>query len=164
MSKPVMKHKKPEWRNVALAVRQPWASLICYGIKDLENRSWATDYRGRIFIVASKTNIASQFDSFPKKIQREINKHLENETFPELETLPTSAVIGYVDLVDCCLEPVKNIWSNNGGWEVYNVNWMLENAYLFDEPQLVGFKAKLNLFEIPELDPDNLPPAHKVKL
>lgn len=164
MSKPIMRHKKPEWRNVALAVRQPWASLICYGIKDLENRPWTTDYRGRLFILASKTNESSKVKELPRKIQKVINKYLDSEIFPPLKSLPKSAVIGYVDLKDCCLEPVKNIWSNNGGWEVYNVNWILENAYLFDEPQLIGIKGKENLFEIPELDPDNLPPAHKVKL
>ncbi len=163
MSHPRTVHKNPKWRNVALAVQQPWASLICYGIKDIENRTWETDYRGRLFIVASATNIASKFDSFEWRIRRAINKHIDAGNFPPLKSLPTSAVIGYVDLEDCDLNPVKSIWSNNGGWEVYNVNWVLKNAYIFDEPQLVGFKAKLNLFEIPELDPDNLPPAHKVE-
>ena len=36
-----------------LSVKQPYASLICYGIKAIENRTWKTDYRGRILIHAS---------------------------------------------------------------------------------------------------------------
>lgn len=39
-----------------LSVKQPWASLICGGIKDVENRSWrVNDEPGRILIHAGKT-------------------------------------------------------------------------------------------------------------
>ena len=31
-----------------LTVRQPWASLIVAGLKDVENRPWSTKYRGRL--------------------------------------------------------------------------------------------------------------------
>ena len=35
-----------------LSVQQPWASLICAGIKDVENRSWkAAKVPGRILIL-----------------------------------------------------------------------------------------------------------------
>jgi hypothetical protein len=33
-----------------LSVVWPWPWLIMYGGKDIENRSWRTDYRGRILI------------------------------------------------------------------------------------------------------------------
>ena len=36
-----------------LSVRQPWATLICYGIKTVENRTWEADHRGRLLIHAS---------------------------------------------------------------------------------------------------------------
>jgi len=39
----------------ALSVRQPWANLIAAGKKTIETRKWATDYRGQILIVSSKT-------------------------------------------------------------------------------------------------------------
>ena len=35
------------------AVRQPWASALVAGAKDIEKRSWDTDYRGPIIIQAS---------------------------------------------------------------------------------------------------------------
>lgn len=38
-----------------LSIRQPWASLIVKGCKDVENRTWKTDYRGPIAIHASGT-------------------------------------------------------------------------------------------------------------
>ena len=37
-----------------LSVRQPWAWLIVHGHKPLENRSWATSYRGPLLIHAAK--------------------------------------------------------------------------------------------------------------
>ena len=41
-------------RLVALTVRQPWASAIIYGGKDVENRTWQTGHRGRLLIHAGK--------------------------------------------------------------------------------------------------------------
>lgn len=146
-------HKNPNWKNVALAVKQPWASLICGGIKDIENRTWQTDYRGRIYIVASSTNVNSAFDQklFAPEIMQAVKEAVENGNIADIHELPQSAVIGYVDIVDCTGEPVDSIWSC-GSLREGNVNWVLQNAHVFEQPLLPGFKAKLNLFEIPELD------------
>lgn len=38
----------------ALTVRQPWASLIVAGVKDVENRTWATAHRGVLWIHAGR--------------------------------------------------------------------------------------------------------------
>ena len=38
---------------LALSVRQPWAWALCAGQKDIENRTWLTDYRGTIWIHAA---------------------------------------------------------------------------------------------------------------
>jgi patatin-like phospholipase/ASCH domain-containing protein len=37
----------------SLSIRQPWASLIISGVKDVENRTWPTRYRGPVLIHAS---------------------------------------------------------------------------------------------------------------
>lgn len=37
-----------------LSVKQPWAWAIVSGLKHVENRSWATPYRGTIYIHASR--------------------------------------------------------------------------------------------------------------
>jgi hypothetical protein len=39
----------------ALTIRQPWASLIIAGIKDVENRTWSTGYRGELVIHAGRS-------------------------------------------------------------------------------------------------------------
>ena len=37
----------------AVTVKQPWAGLIMAGMKDIENRTWETEYRGKLLIHAS---------------------------------------------------------------------------------------------------------------
>jgi hypothetical protein len=39
----------------AITIKQPWAFLIVEGVKDIENRTWKTNFRGRVLIHASKT-------------------------------------------------------------------------------------------------------------
>lgn len=41
--------------TVALSIRQPWAWLIMFGFKDIENRDWRTRHRGPILIHAAQT-------------------------------------------------------------------------------------------------------------
>jgi hypothetical protein len=36
-----------------LSIPNPVSYLVCYGIKDVENRTWSTDYRGRLYIHSS---------------------------------------------------------------------------------------------------------------
>jgi ASCH domain len=36
-----------------ISLRQPWASLIVHGFKDVENRTWSTRYRGPLIIDSS---------------------------------------------------------------------------------------------------------------
>mgnify|MGYP000843697978 FL=1 len=44
-----------------LSVRQPWASLLVSGLKDIENRTWAPNFRGRIMIYASLAKVPKRF-------------------------------------------------------------------------------------------------------
>ena len=39
----------------AINIHQPWASVIAFGEKRFETRSWKTDYRGPLLIHASRT-------------------------------------------------------------------------------------------------------------
>lgn len=42
----------PNPTEVALSVQQPWAWLIVHGHKDVENRTWKRDFKGRIAVHA----------------------------------------------------------------------------------------------------------------
>lgn len=40
-------------KKIALSVKNPYSYLICSGAKRVENRTWKTDYRGRVYIHSS---------------------------------------------------------------------------------------------------------------
>jgi len=46
-----------------LSVKNPLSYAICAGIKDVENRSWKTDYRGELYIHSSGNIDYFDFDS-----------------------------------------------------------------------------------------------------
>lgn len=80
----------------ALSIRQPWAWLIVNGHKDIENRDWATQFRGPVLIHASKT--AS------KKYVREVSDQVLQQfgiQVPELDALPRGGVVGQAVITDC---------------------------------------------------------------
>ena len=59
----------------ALTVKQPYASLICCGLKNVENRSWTTKYRGTILIHAGTQSGADLFDKdLPLPIFQEFDR------------------------------------------------------------------------------------------
>jgi len=137
-----------------LSVRQPWASLLVSGIKDVENRTWETKYRGKLLIHASSKKYYSE-DVFalPYEWRNALFNGVTTGAFPFQDKTPYSAIIGYVTLVDC-VEGYDSIWSQEG------FNWVMKDAYIFDKP-ILGVKGKLNVFDVPEIDENNLPPAHK---
>ena len=77
-----------------LSVRQPYAWAIIAGIKDVENRFWPTNIRGRIFIHAGKNK--DEFVEGMENLQRKGVKKL-----PKEENLTFGAIIGSVEIVDC---------------------------------------------------------------
>ncbi|MCG0445699.1 ASCH domain-containing protein [Pseudomonas aeruginosa] len=46
----------------ALSIRQPWAWLVANGHKDIENRDWATSFRGRFLIHAAKSMTRDEYE------------------------------------------------------------------------------------------------------
>lgn len=74
-----------------LTVRQPWAALIVRGVKNIENRSWATSYRGPMLVHASQR----LSDHSLADIARQIGVDL-----PQFE-LPLGGIVGVTNIVDC---------------------------------------------------------------
>lgn len=146
-----------------LSIKQPWASLIAHGIKDIENRTWATKYRGTIYIHASGK---PSFNNLTLNLSHDqIDQIVLNGSFPldaRNEIYPKSAIIGKVDIVDCVINH-GSIWAErtpscsphypNGlpehmgkGREDAIYNWVLANPVLFDEP-ILNVKGKLSLWQ-----------------
>jgi tetratricopeptide (TPR) repeat protein len=113
-----------------LAVRQPYAWAICAGAKDVENRSWSTDYRGDVVIVASSTAVeikAALRDARPAKL--------------DASHLATGAAIGIATLTD--IVPLDQALESNP-WASGPYCWKFANARFFEQP--IPCKGKLRLY------------------
>ncbi|MGI6233265.1 MAG: ASCH domain-containing protein [Prevotella sp.] len=139
-----------------LSVRQPWATLLVSGIKDVENRTWAPNYKGRILIHASSAKIPKNFAA--TGIFEQMNA-IENEqlfgNIPGYDEMDYSTILGYVT-IDGDINDSTSIWA-----DPVEHQWQIKDAYIFDEP-IHGVKGKLNLFDTPEIDERHLPLAYKL--
>ena len=84
-----------------LSVRQPWAWAIVHGGKDVENRSWRSNYRGPLLIHAARF----QEDDDVYDVCRLVAKTRKLPAHRALGhyrvRLQLGCVIGVVDMVDC---------------------------------------------------------------
>jgi hypothetical protein len=125
----------------ALTVKQPWAHLICAGIKDVENRSWKTNFRGRVLIHSSAKYEEDLFETVPI-IENGVDK-LKTKIFGKIyncSDFETSAIIGSVEIVDC-VQNHQSIWADKGYY-----HWILRNPILFKNP-ILNVKGKLSFWE-----------------
>ena len=113
----------------AISIKQPWASLIAHGIKDIENRTWKCPqkYIGqRVLIHASSSKPVFRYSFLQYDIIRRKSQSLIfNCTY---DGFPKGAIIGSVVISDC-VQNHPSVWAEKGCW-----NWVLEDAVLFDKP------------------------------
>ena len=72
-----------------LSIQQPWASMICAGIKDVENRTWKpAEVPGRILIHASSKKVTKNFnETIPEVWESEISDHQLFGNLPEYQDM-----------------------------------------------------------------------------
>lgn len=156
----------------ALSIKQPWASLIAHGIKDIENRTWKTKFRGRIYVHASQAWNAESAEicvSNPN-VKNALEKlgmihNYRDETIGykgySFSGLEHGAIIGEVDIIDCVINH-PSIWAekSEGFWNPIKgkwisrskptYNWVLANPILYKNP-ILNVKGKLSFWE-PDID------------
>ena len=131
----------------ALTIKQPWAGLIISGMKNIENRTWKTDYRGKLLIHASSTyskkKRAETEDFISRNIlTKEEEKKLNNDDGTiQYSCCKYGMIIGEVELIDCVKGHSSN-WAEKDVW-----NWVLANPIIYDEPIPAAGKLKLWDFE-----------------
>lgn len=94
-----------------LSIRQPWAWAIIHAEKDIENRGWPTNFRGKFLIHAGK------------KFDREGYEWLKEE-FPNIacpDEFLTGGVIGSAEIVDC-------VQKHNSRWFFGPFGFVLRNS------------------------------------
>ena len=107
----------------AITIKQPWANLIVMGLKDVENRTWSTNYRGRVLVHASSIPNIDALCDWEEK----------------LGIVPKCAIVGSVEIIDCVLNhPSK--WAIEGHW-----HWVLANPIMYKKP-IKGIRGKLSFW------------------
>ena len=82
----------------ALSILQPWAWLIVNGYKDIENRSWSTQQRGRVLVHAGKTY--TRATHLWSEIDIQDNFGIKLPSFDALKA-QTGGIVGDVEIIGC---------------------------------------------------------------
>lgn len=120
----------------ALTVCQPYAELIARGEKRVENRSWATDYRGLLAIHAGKGT-----------------DYMEDEDWQKYPDLAWGAVVAVAYLVNCVRYVARGAWSHRYPWMLTHqhaegpICWVLEDVRRLRQP--VSCDGQRGLWSVP---------------
>jgi hypothetical protein len=109
----------------ALSIRQPWASEIILGTKDVENRTWPTKHRGPVLIHAAKSQATADAMGFLEFL-RERGLSMNANTARSwrataFRDLPRGGIIGIAEIVDC-------VEASESPWFVGPYGFVLRNA------------------------------------
>ena len=126
-----------------LSIKEPFASLICYGIKKIETRSWKTNYRGEIYIHASLAKCKIDNDKKEK-----INLLLKDKD------LNYGMIICKAKLIDCIYiddDFVNKIKLNEneylcGDYSIGRYAWVLSDIEVLDEK--IPVKGHLGIWNL----------------
>ena len=116
-----------------IVIRQPWAWLIVQGFKDIENRTWQTQYRGPLLIQASA--------GLPSKAKLEEFRLFARKRGVELpDVFESGGIVGMVQLDDC-------VTKSRSRWFEGPVGWVLSKP---KKLPFIPLKGQLGLFDPPE--------------
>jgi activating signal cointegrator 1 len=136
-----------------LSINQPWATLIAFGAKRIETRSWSTSYRGPLAIHASGRMSREAALSLRAPLIREAlaagGYHQGSGPASNLFGLPLGAVIAVVTLVDVQRITLEHVPAEpERSFGVYTPGrfaWFIHDVRRLTEP--VEAKGALGLWE-----------------
>lgn len=124
----------------ALSIRQGWAWLCAQGLKDIENRSWNTKFRGRFLIHASISMTRAEYDAC---FSSAVTIWIGGRYFPRFEEMERGGIVGVATLV--AVVPPEQRTSP----------WHMPDQFGFQlaEPKPLPFipcKGALQFFDVPD--------------
>ncbi|KAL6344238.1 hypothetical protein AAG906_035463 [Vitis piasezkii] len=125
---------KGNYTNPCLTLHQPWASLLVYGIKRVEGRSWPAPLRGRLWIHAASKVPDSDTIKAMENFYREIYavNGITDLKFPE--HYPVSRLLGCVEVVGCVKCEELACWKEVP--EGVRLEAQTEFCWLCEQPQI----------------------------
>ena len=124
--KPIMK---------ALSIRQPWAWLIVNGYKDIENRTWSTNFRGRVYVHAGRKIKSGDFPEQRDYITQ------SGILLPEEPAL--GAIVGEVTITDC-------VNTSSSPWFRGPYGFLLLEPTAYAMP--IPYRGQLGFFDVDEAE------------
>ncbi|WP_099067887.1 ASCH domain-containing protein [Nostoc linckia] len=128
----------------AISLWQPYASLIPFGLKRYETRSWGTNYRGPLLICSAKKQSREQEQIYDEILYKYQDQYpgliIDGEWCREWDDLPRGYAIAIVTLTDCVqmteefIAQQSQIEIDCGDWQVGRWAWKLENIRKIKEP------------------------------
>jgi hypothetical protein len=121
----------------ALSVRAPWWWAILHLGKDIENRDWRTNHRGRILLHAGKWWNDEEVDGDLVDIAFIRGK----EWSCDLAKMRASCgcIVGSVEIADC-------VSSSKSPWFFGRYGFVLKNPQVFENP--IPFRGALGFFRV----------------
>jgi len=120
----------------ALSIRQPWAWLILHAGKDIENRDWATNVRGRILLHAAKGMTRDQYQNGQDTL-RDIEPF---RLLPPFESLARGGIVGSVELADC-------VRASRSPWFFGDYGFVLRDP---ERLPFIPWRGELGFFDVPD--------------
>ncbi|MCT7958856.1 ASCH domain-containing protein [Laspinema palackyanum] len=111
----------------AITLWQPWAGLIAHKFKQIETRSWYTNYRGLLLIHAAKRPV------YPSELEPFL-QYVSNLDFIQ----DLGKIVAIAKLTDCVLMTEEFIEQQSelerlcGNWQPGRFAWQLENIQKID--------------------------------
>lgn len=136
----------------ALSIRQPWAWLILRPdlkdpdewqraidaglVKDIENRSWPTKFRGDFLIHTSALYTRAQHAEY----QQTMRECFEIE-LPAYDAMQTGGIVGTARILDCVVSHPSR-WKEGNSWGFVLA---LQRPIPF-----IPYKGRLSFFDVPD--------------
>jgi hypothetical protein len=128
----------------ALSVRAPWWWYILHAGKDIENRTWSTNFRGTVYLHASKWWRAEDvlIDSVDADQMSLRGGTFETPGFEFAEMKAAGGcIVGTVDVVDCVRQSASP-------WCQGDFGFVLRNPVAFAKP--VPCRGMQRFFTVPD--------------
>ncbi len=115
-----------------LSIIEPWASLIKEKIKYIETRSWKTNYRGELYIHASKKKLTKK-ESI--RLEEQL-KLLDNTDFKYGHIIAKCKLVDCVYMDEDFIKEVKKkpIEYLCGDYKIGRYAWILEDIEILENP------------------------------
>ena len=128
-----------------ITLKQPWATLVAMGIKNIEFRSWKTNYRGKILIHAGIG------------IDKQAMKKYEYLGFE----YPSGCIVAETEIIDCLylddeLNKKINSKKNIAYGSKYRTGyaWILSNTKKINSS--IKIKGQLGIWNINNIETNNM--------